>query len=118
MPVPDHDVSAASLPPLTDPGSPSTRLDLVMKERAMWLYLTGHRQGDLRRMAHVYQRDPATLWPIGIYSNPGFPPLIPATSNTGTIEYGRIWVKAIASTDLAFDQTINPQYTGCNNLDP
>jgi len=53
----------------------------------MWLYLTAHRQGDLRRMAHVYHRDPLTLWPVGVYVNPGSPPLIQPTTTNGIVSY-------------------------------
>ena len=40
----------AKLGPLQDPGTPDGRVDLLFHERAFWLYLTGHRQGDLRRL--------------------------------------------------------------------
>jgi hypothetical protein len=42
---------------LTDPGnSPgdTARIALLFRERAYWLYLTGHRQGDLRRLIRQY----------------------------------------------------------------
>lgn len=50
-----------TLAPLTDPADPTTsaatqfeaRRDLMFKERALWLYNTGHRQGDLRRLARA-----------------------------------------------------------------
>ena len=35
--------------PLIDPGTPAGRVDLLFRERGFWLYLTGHRLGDLRR---------------------------------------------------------------------
>lgn len=41
----------AGLRPLTDPGTPDGRIKLTFSERAFWLYATGHRLGDLRRMA-------------------------------------------------------------------
>lgn len=110
-PVPG--VTASSLPPLGDPGTAAARLDLLMTERAMWLYLTGHRQGDLRRMVRVYQRDPATLWPSGTYNNPGFPPFVPASRNHGR-PYGADYVWGLSSTA----EQGNPLFTGCQNLDP
>src|SRR5947207_8877788 len=80
-------IAAGALSPLADPGTPAARLSQVMRERAMWLYLTGHRQGDLRRLAHVYSQTAASLYPTGTYTNPGFGPLIlPATTNG--IAYG------------------------------
>lgn len=50
-----------TLAPLTDPADPTTsaatqfeaRRDLMFRERALWLYNTGHRQGDLRRLARA-----------------------------------------------------------------
>src|SRR5581483_874628 len=38
------------LRPLTDPGTPAARVDLLFAERAAWLFLTGHRLGDMRRL--------------------------------------------------------------------
>jgi hypothetical protein len=110
-PVPG--LTAASLPPLADPGTPSSRLDLVMKERAMWLFLTGHRQGDLRRLAHVYGRDPATLWPTGTYTNAGFPPKVSASNNDG-VPYGN----DVVLLPPASEQTNNTLYTGCYDKNP
>ena len=59
----------------TDPGSSggtdSARVSLTFHERAMWLFLTGHRVGDLRRLARQYHRNPATIYPIGAYLAPG-----------------------------------------------
>jgi hypothetical protein len=110
-PVPG--LTAAALPPLVDPGSPATRLDMLMRERAMWLFLTGHRQGDLRRMARVYSRAPNTLWPTGTYSNPGFAPNIAAAATHG-IAYGTD-VVLLPSTD---EQTFNPLYGGCYDRNP
>lgn len=84
------------LAPLADPGSENERVDLMFRERALWLYLTAHRQGDLRRLIRHYQRDPSTVYPSGAY--PG-----------GNGQYG---------TELAVpmpvsEQEYNPQYTGC-----
>jgi len=65
-----------SLAPLSDPAAGplptgTTALmagvNLVLRERAFWLYLSGHRQGDLRRIARNDGRNPSTLYPTGIY---------------------------------------------------
>ena len=45
------------LPPLSDPTDPKARVALLFTERAEWLYLTGARQGDLRRLLRNYHRE-------------------------------------------------------------
>jgi hypothetical protein len=89
-------------------------LDLVMHERAMWLYLTGHRQGDLRRLAHVYHRDPLTLWPHGIVSAPAFPPAYPAPPTINGTFYGN----DVVYVPPASERANNPMYTGCSDMNP
>src|SRR5262249_40014105 len=98
-------VPAASgqLPDLSDPGpavaAPDTnrlREDLLFRERALWLYLTAHRQGDLRRLIRQYNRPPDAVYPTGSY--PG------ATGAYGT---------EITWPVPASEQTLNPRYTGC-----
>ncbi len=106
-------LTAAQLPPLSDPGSASARLDLLMSERAMWLFVTGHRQGDLRRLAAVYNRPVSSLWPTGVYRNPGFPPNIPRPDTDGK-PYG-VDVVFQPSED---EKKNNSLYDGCNTLNP
>ena len=60
-----------TLAPLTDPGTADARLDLLMRERALWLYMTGHRLGDLRRMVRDYGRAQNTVFPSGLYYRGG-----------------------------------------------
>lgn len=60
----------ATMPDLTalaDPGTAVAREDLMFRERAFWLFLTGHRHGDMRRLVRQYGRDPNTVFPIGPY---------------------------------------------------
>lgn len=57
----------AGLAPLTDPGTDSARVDLLYHERAFWMYLTGRRLGDLRRLVRNYGRDPESVFPTGPY---------------------------------------------------
>jgi starch-binding outer membrane protein, SusD/RagB family len=60
------------LPPLVDPGTHDARVDLLFKERAYWLYLTGHRLGDMRRLARApYNRPVASIFPVGAYHKGG-----------------------------------------------
>lgn len=111
-PVPG--LTASSLPALSDPGTPDARLDLLMQERAMWLYLTGHREGDLRRMARIYHRDPSTLWPTGTIVSPAFPPVysLPLSSN------GTLYGSDMVNLPDAREQQNNPLYGGCYDTNP
>jgi len=69
-----------TLAPLTDPADPATtpdiqfaaRRDLLFKERALWLYNTGHRQGDLRRLARApYSLATSAVFPSGLFFRGG-----------------------------------------------
>lgn len=69
-----------TLAPLTDPADPTTsaatqfaaRRDLMFKERALWLYNTGHRQGDLRRLARApYSLATSAVFPSGLFFRGG-----------------------------------------------
>jgi len=55
------------LPDLTDPGTDEARVDLLYRERAFWLFLTGQRQGDLRRLIRHYGRTQGEVYPVGTY---------------------------------------------------
>lgn len=60
--------AASALPPVTDPGTFDSRVDLMFQERALWMYLTGHRLGDLRRLVKApYKRAPESVFPSGNY---------------------------------------------------
>jgi hypothetical protein len=56
---------------LTDPGSATAREDLLFEERAYWLYNTGHRLGDLRRLIRQYGRGAESVFPTGPYAKGG-----------------------------------------------
>ncbi len=97
------DTSYHQLGPLADPGSDSARVTLTFRERAFWLYGTGHRLGDLRRLVHWYGRDQATVFPTGAYVN-GIASSVRATYGIdvnfpiGAVEQG------------------NPKFHGCLNV--
>ena len=60
----------ASPPALTSadvPSSGSGRQDLLFTERALDLFLTGHRLGDMRRLIWQYGRTVDAVFPIGPY---------------------------------------------------
>jgi len=56
-----------AMPALADPGSSSAREDLLFRERAFWLFGTGHRLGDLRRLVRQYGRSQSQVFPTGTY---------------------------------------------------
>lgn len=62
---------AAQLPPLVDPGNEAARVDMLFKERAMWMYLTIHRLGDMRRLIRQYSRATEAVFPTGAYFKGG-----------------------------------------------
>jgi len=64
-------VTATTLDPLEDPGSPEARVDLLFQERAFWLYNTGKRLGDLRRLIRQYNRVESDVFPTGPYFKGG-----------------------------------------------
>lgn len=63
--------SVPTLPPLADPGTPAARVDLLFRERAFWLYGTGHRLGDMRRLVRQYGRAANTVFPTGTWHKGG-----------------------------------------------
>jgi len=89
--------SGLALAPLADPGTDSARADVLFRERAFWLFATGHRLGDLRRLARVpYSRAVTSIYPVGVY--------VHANTVYGT------------NTELPvpFSERNNPNYKGCN----
>lgn len=85
------------LAPLTDPGTPESRLDLLFQERAYWLFLTGRRMPDMRRLVRQYGRTQDQVFPVGSY------PAGPAGA------YGSDLNAPAPPTEAAY----NPQYSGC-----
>lgn len=59
------------LAPLADPGTAAARVDMTFSERAFWLYATGHRLGDLRRLVRQYGRGAETAYPTGAFFKGG-----------------------------------------------
>lgn len=90
-----------ALPDLDDPGSAgSDRVDTLFKERAFWMYLTGHRLGDMRRLIRQYGREPNAVYPMGGY--PGW-----------SGDYGADVVIPISNNS----EGANPLFQGCLNYD-
>jgi hypothetical protein len=57
--------AAVGLGTLATPGDLVSATDLLFAERAFWLFATGHRLGDMRRLIRQYGRDPETVFPTG-----------------------------------------------------
>lgn len=62
---------ASQLPALVDPVTTTARENMVMRERAMWMYLTIHRLGDMRRLVRQYGRATESVFPTGAYFKGG-----------------------------------------------
>jgi tetratricopeptide (TPR) repeat protein len=88
----------AKLGPLQDPGTADARVDLLFRERAFWLFLTGHRLGDMRRLIRQYGRTPEALFPNGAYRG-------------GSGHYGT----SVNAPIPAAERAANPLFTGCIN---
>jgi SusD family len=64
--------SRVGLGALTDTGqNVATLEDMHFRERALWLYSTAHRVGDLRRLVRQYGRPSNTVFPTGAYLKGG-----------------------------------------------
>lgn len=87
-----------ALPDTTDPGIADARVDLLFRERAFWLFLTGHRQGDLRRLIRQYGRRQDQVYPSGTY---------PA----GAAFYG----SDVNAPIPAAERASNPLFSGCQS---
>lgn len=57
--------STPALAPLAPAATPAGQVDQLFKERAYWLWLTGHRTGDLRRLVRQYNRPAESVFPTG-----------------------------------------------------
>ncbi|MGH7720698.1 MAG: hypothetical protein ACREON_17865 [Gemmatimonadaceae bacterium] len=111
-PAPAGTGGVTGLPPLADPGTTAGRVDLMFRERAFWMFGTGHRHGDLRRLIRPtadggYGRassstnpaGPETVFPTGTYY-------------TGTAYGNSVTFPADAR------QFNNPAYPGCQSRAP
>jgi hypothetical protein len=97
---PDTALSNHPLPADSTTTANSAQQALTMfHERAEWLFATGHRQGDLRRLVTQYHFSSNAVFPTGVYQN-------------GPAQYG---------SDVTFT-TVGDQalagYTGCSSRAP
>jgi len=96
-----------ALTPLADPGTTDGQVDLMFRERAFWLYLTGHRLGDLRRLVRQYGRTANSVFPGG-----GGAPYIIDGNNKGGVFGSEV------NLPVPFDEKNNPNFTECINRNP
>jgi hypothetical protein len=83
----------------TTAASMTEQQDVMFRERAFWLFGTGHRQGDLRRLVRQYGRTQGSVFPVGAYRG-------------GPAQYG---------SDVTFtpvNENTNPNYHGCLDRNP
>ena len=103
LPVPQTGFTAGpALTPLVDPGaSPNDtlRVNLMFRERAFWMYSTGHRLGDLRRLVRQWARAIESVYPTGAWFKGG--------------NYGDATMLPIP-----FDEQNNPKFVQCLDRNP
>jgi len=97
--------STINLPDLSDPGTPAARVDQYFTERALWLFGTGNRMSDLRRLVRQYGRNQAAVFPTGAYTRDQLNGM-PTPSGT----YG-----TDVNWPVPFDERNNPNFNGCLN---
>lgn len=72
LPVAQDSTRGARLVPLVDPVTPAAREDQLFRERAFWMFSTGHRLGDMRRLLRApYSRTQAAVFPNGAFFKGG-----------------------------------------------
>ncbi|HEY0304220.1 MAG TPA: hypothetical protein VGC44_04565 [Longimicrobiales bacterium] len=88
--------AATGLSALADPGNAAGRVDQFFAERAHWLWLTGQRLSDMRRLIRQYGRTEGTVFP------------------TGVTPYGIPYGTAV-SLPIPFEEINNPNYSTCSD---
>ena len=91
--------AVAALPPLVAPAAAADQISQVFPERAYWLFLTGHRLGDMRRLIKHVGRPAESVFPSGNYFKGG--------------AYG-----VDVNFPVPFQETNNPKFTQCLDRNP
>jgi len=90
----------ATLPAIADTFANNTsRMKTNFRERAFWMFSTGHRLGDMRRMVRQYAYPADSIYPRGGYYKGG-------TFGTALM------------LPVPFEEVNNPNFAQCTNLDP
>jgi starch-binding outer membrane protein, SusD/RagB family len=92
-------VTASVLPTLSAPTAAADQISQVFQERAYWLFLTGHRLGDMRRLIKHLNRPAESVFPTGTYFKGG--------------TYG-----VDVNFPVPFQETNNPNFTQCLDRNP
>jgi hypothetical protein len=85
----------------TAPTTQAAAVDLLFQERAYWMWLTGHRLGDLRRLIRQYGRTANQVFPTG-----PTPPGVAANTYGDDVNF-----------IIPQDERNNPLFNGCINRD-
>jgi starch-binding outer membrane protein, SusD/RagB family len=91
----------------TTGASAELQVDVMFRERAFWLFGTGTRLGDLRRLVRQYGRNQSMVYPTGVYPNGENPNLSPPIPEYGTD------VNITLPTVEGGAKVTNPNYRGC-----
>ncbi len=94
-------LATAIAPLAASPATQDAAVDLLFKERAFWLWLTGHRLGDMRRLLRQYGRNQANVFPVGTLA------LRPSDTYGTDVNF-----------IIPFPEKNNPNFTGCINRNP
>ncbi|HEY0706900.1 MAG TPA: hypothetical protein VGG33_08890 [Polyangia bacterium] len=86
-----------NLTALTDPGTDEARVNAHFRERAFWMFSTGHRLGDMRRLLRQYGRSEDSVYPNGAYYKGG--------------DYGDAM-----NIPVPFEEQNNPNFTECLDM--
>jgi hypothetical protein len=64
-------ITISNLPPLTLQATKDAQVNQLFRERAFWMFASGHRLGDLRRMIRQYGRNADAVFPTGAFFKSG-----------------------------------------------
>jgi hypothetical protein len=92
----------------TTGASADAQVSVLFRERAFWLFGTGTRLGDMRRLIRQYGRDQGAVFPVGPYpngNNANLPSPLPS--------YGTDVSITLPTALLGYNTITNPNYKGC-----
>lgn len=64
-------ITVSNMPALTLASGRDAQVSQLFRERAFWMFGTGHRLGDLRRLVRQYNRGAETVFPTGTFFKSG-----------------------------------------------